>query len=325
MTTLYSLDKVTRVFGERTILDIPELVIESHTIYGLLGPNGAGKTTLMKLLAFMDTPTTGFISFEGQRVAGKSGAALRSRVVWVPQTPIMFTGTLAYNIEYPMKIKGINGRTRKERMGELLELVGLSHLAKAPAQKLSGGEAQRASIARALAAGAEVILFDEPTASVDFKARGEIIRLIRMLHEQRGLSLIVTTHDRSLAMDLCSRFITLFDGKLIPELSEEASLFRQGEVVFPANLWRSKESAIILLERSSVITRNGRATVRGMELGGAGMQVCLALEEGGTVHVNIQGEEQIALGKTLGLETDVFIEIVDDVAKDVSNGRQHQG
>ena len=154
MTALYSLRHITRVFAERTVLDIPELVIEPQTIYGLLGPNGAGKTTLMKILSFMDIPTTGSIEFEGQPVIGKGGAGLRSRVVWVPQSPIMFTGTLTYNIEYPMKIKGVRGKERKAKVEEFLEVVGLAHLAKAPAQKLSGGEAQRASIARALAAGA---------------------------------------------------------------------------------------------------------------------------------------------------------------------------
>ena len=311
MATLYSLRNITRVFAERTVLDIPELIIEQQTIYGLLGPNGAGKTTLMKLLSFMDTPTTGSIEFEGKQVAGKGGVSLRSRVVWVPQSPIMFTGTLAYNIEYPMRIKGVRGKERKARVLELLEVVGLSHLAKAPAQKLSGGEAQRASIARALAAGAEVILFDEPTASVDFQSRGEIIRLIRMLHEERGLSLIVTTHDRSLAVELCSRFITLFDGKLVPELSEEASLFRQGEIIFPATLRQAGDACVVTMTRSSAVSQNGKAKVYGMDLVGSGMQLRLAMDNGSLLHVAISVESEVELAKSLGLENEVLVEVVD--------------
>ena len=311
MTALYSLRHITRVFAERTVLDIPELIIEPQTIYGLLGPNGAGKTTLMKILSFMDTPTTGNIEFEGKQVTGKGGVSLRSRVVWVPQSPIMFTGTLAYNIEYPMKIKGVRGKERKAKVLEFLDVVGLSHLAKAPAQKLSGGEAQRASIARALAAGAEVILFDEPTASVDFRARGEIIRLIRMLHEERGLSLIVTTHDRSLAVELCSRFITLFDGKLVPELSEEASLFRQGEIIFPATLRQTGDALAVTLARSSAVSQNSKARVYGMDLVGSGMQLRLAMDNGSLVHVAISVDNEVELAKSLGLEGEVLIEVVD--------------
>jgi ABC-type multidrug transport system ATPase subunit len=96
----------------------------------------------------------------------------------------------------------------------LLEAVDLSRLAEAPARRLSGGEAQRASIARALAAGAEVLLFDEPTANVDFHSRAELIELIRDLWRRRGMSILVTTHDAELADELCPEQIRLFDGKL---------------------------------------------------------------------------------------------------------------
>lgn len=306
-TPLYSLHAITRVYGSRAVLDIPELVIEPQKIYGLLGPNGAGKTTLMKILAFMDRPSTGDIMFAGERVTADMGARLRSRVVWVPQSPIMFSGTLAYNVDYPMRIKKVASRIRKERVAELLELVGLSHLAKSPAQKLSGGEAQRASIARALAAGAEVILFDEPTASVDFRARGEIIRLIRMLHEERGISPIVTTHDRSLAVELCNNFITLFDGKLIPERSEEASLFRQGEIVFPARVEERSGQAFIRLERSSAMPKDSWATLLGMDLVGSGLQLRFSLENGGILPVCITDEKEAQRMKHLRLEEKILI------------------
>lgn len=301
MKNLYELRNITRVYGERTVLNIPELIIEPRTIYGLLGPNGAGKTTLMKILSFMDSPTTGDIWFEGERVPLDKGARLRSRVVWVPQSPVMFTGSVAYNIAYPMRIKGVPAKLRKERIEELLDIVGLGHLAKAPAQKLSGGEAQRASIARALAAGAEVILFDEPTASVDFTARGEIIRLIRMLHEKRNLSLIVTTHDRSLARELCSRYITLFDGRLLPELSEEASLFRQDEVVFPAEVHERDGRLVLYIQKSSIFPKNAAVTVCGMALVGGGLQVHLALKEGGTLPVHIRNKKHIRLMENMTL------------------------
>lgn len=218
MDAVYSVRDLRRYFGEREVLNIPSLDLSKEEIYGLLGPNGSGKTTLMRILAFMDTPTEGAIYFRGDKVEPEYAARFRARVVWVPQSPVMFTGSLLYNVEYPMRLKKIHRRERRNRALSLLRDVGLEHLAAAPARRLSGGEAQRGSIARALAAGAEVILFDEPTANVDFRSRSEIIELIQRLHAERNLSIIVTTHDQFLADALCKKRITLFDGRLAERL-----------------------------------------------------------------------------------------------------------
>ncbi|MDR1855974.1 MAG: ATP-binding cassette domain-containing protein [Desulfovibrio sp.] len=214
MTPLYGLRGLKKRFDTRQALDIPELDLQGEVIYGLLGPNGSGKTTLLRLLSFMDAPTEGEIRFRGEPVAPETMARHRAKVVWVPQSPVMFTGSLLYNVAYPMAIKGIGKAPRRERAMELLAKVGLEKLANWPAAKLSGGEAQRGSIARALAAGAEVILFDEPTASVDYHAREDIITLIRELHGERGISVIIATHDFFLARELCEQYVYLFDGRV---------------------------------------------------------------------------------------------------------------
>lgn len=142
----------------------------------------------------------------------------------------MFTGTLRYNVEYPMRLKGVPAAERKSRAGELMRAVNLERLAESPAHSLSGGEAQRASIARALAAGAQAILFDEPTASVDHRSRGDLINLIRDLWKDRGLSLLVTTHDARLAAELCHEHIFLMDGRVVPQtlLSDSAAAWPAG-------------------------------------------------------------------------------------------------
>lgn len=227
-TPLYSLVNVRRCFGERQVLHIPSLTLEKDKIYALMGPNGSGKTTLMRLLAFMDAPTEGDIIFEGRKVNPDQRAQYRAHVVWVPQTPVLFTGSLLYNVEYPMRLKGVPRKQRRARAGELLESVGLAHLAEAAARRLSGGEAQRGSIARALAAGAKVILFDEPTANVDYRSREEIMRIIRALRQERGLSLMVTTHDQALADALAHERITLFEGELTARKSVDPDLTGPG-------------------------------------------------------------------------------------------------
>jgi ABC-type multidrug transport system ATPase subunit len=228
---LYRLEKVSQVFGDRVVLDIESLQLEKRGILGLLGPNGSGKTTLLKILAFLERPTQGRIFFQGQEVAPREMAAFRSKAVWSPQYPIMFSGSLLYNVEFPLKIKGIPAATRRKRALELLELVGLTELVKAPAPKLSGGESQRASLARALAAGAEVLLLDEPTASVDAAARGSLTELIASLARE-GLSIILATHDQALEERLVQRKIRLLDGKIV---QAENSLTLVGELTVAAD------------------------------------------------------------------------------------------
>ncbi len=215
MTELYAIKNLSRVFGRREVLSIDELTIEAGLIYGLLGPNGSGKTTLMKLLGFLEEPSGGEIFFRGRAAGPRNRAEFRSQVVWSPQFPVMFTGSLRYNVEYPMKIKGVAAGDRRRRAMELLDMVRLTDLAEAPARRLSGGEAQRASLARALAAGAEVLLLDEPTANVDVASRRELVGLVETLWREQNLSIIITTHDASLESDLCQKRIRLNDGHLV--------------------------------------------------------------------------------------------------------------
>jgi ABC-type multidrug transport system ATPase subunit len=212
---LYQLQNVRRVFGRRTVLSIESLRIEPGRVYGLLGPNGSGKSTLMKLLAFLEEADGGQLFFKGQEVSKSNLPALRAQAVWSPQFPVMFSGTVLYNVEYPLRLKKTARAEGRRRACELLEQVDLLHLAEAPAPKLSGGEAQRVSLARALAAGAEVLLLDEPTANLDRAARESLLMLIEKLWQDQKLSIIVATHDHHLETELCQEFIQLRDGRLV--------------------------------------------------------------------------------------------------------------
>ena len=279
---LYSLANIRRCFGGREVLRIPAMTLEKGKIYGLLGPNGAGKTTLMRLLAFMDAPTEGEIAFEGRTVRPERYGQYRARVVWVPQTPVLFSGNLLYNVEYPMRLKGVPGRRRRARAMELLDSVGLASLAQAPARRLSGGEAQRGSIARALAAEAEVILFDEPTGNVDYRSRGEIMRIIHALWQERGLSLFVTTHDKTLADDLVQEEITLFDGKVLSRhsLADTRKGLPQTFSVVPARLRLQDGRLCAVMSTDGVACRFS---------GNEGVISGLAKGEKGDVLIRLQG------------------------------------
>ena len=330
MGTLYSLHNISQLFGEREVLRIDSLEIEAGEIYGLLGANGAGKTTLMRILAFLDAPASGEITFNGQKVPHGDHARFRPGVVWVPQFPVLFTGSLRYNIEYPMALKGIPARERTRRAMELLERLALAHLAASPAQKLSGGEAQRASIARALAAGAEVLLLDEPTANVDQTALFDFITLVRELWAEKNLSVLITTHNGVLAAAVCRKQIFLVEGTPARQY-----LLPDGSFAWPGFLCDEEGVPLVSLPpealRGSVApyTRNttgapvftdsaaapgtlpstlsatspvhSKACLSGISALAAGIALRLELDALGTVEVVLQDAASIALARSLTL------------------------
>ncbi|MDL2307884.1 ATP-binding cassette domain-containing protein [Desulfovibrio sp. OttesenSCG-928-C06] len=245
-SALYSLRNVSKRFGEREVLRIDSLEIEAGDIYALLGSNGAGKSTLMRILAFLDAPSGGELLYKGQKVLPGQLARFRPGVVWVPQFPVMFTGSLLYNVEYPLALQNVPGGKRRKMAMEFLEQVKLAHLAKAPAHRLSGGESQRASIARALAAGAETILFDEPTANVDQRSQGDFISLVRDIRECRSLTIMITTHNPDLAASLCRRQIFLSDGRVVKK-----HLLPGGEA-WPGSLQTDVDGALLLVPQAAL-------------------------------------------------------------------------
>ena len=166
---LYQLTSLRQQFNNRVVLDIDQMEIEAGSMHALLGPNGAGKTTLLDILAFLVPPASGTLLFQGNPVdpARSDLLALRRRVVLVDQHPIMFSTTVRGNIEFGLKIRGLSGAERGWRVDEALATVGLERYREARAPELSGGETQRLALARALALRPEVLLCDEPTASVD--------------------------------------------------------------------------------------------------------------------------------------------------------------
>jgi len=213
---LYELNNLKKIYGKRTVLDLPSLSVEAGRIVGLLGPNGAGKTTLLEIFAFLSEPTSGELWFQGKEVEHENNKLrdLRRRVVMVQQHPIMFTVTVEKNLEFPLNIRKIPKQRRGKVIDELLDLVGMGVFKHARAHNLSGGETQRIAIARALASSPEVILFDEPTASVDVEHQIAIERILREINQEKGISVIFTTHDMNQAARLADEVIFLFEGRL---------------------------------------------------------------------------------------------------------------
>jgi tungstate transport system ATP-binding protein len=214
--SIYSLSKITKCFGEKTILNINYLDIKKGKIYALFGANGAGKTTLLNILAFLDNPSSGEIFFDFKKVKFLESYLylLRKKVVMIAQNPIMFSTTVYKNIEFGLKIRKFSKKERQQIIYESLELVDMQHMAQAYAKNLSGGETQRIAFARALALSPEVILCDEPTSSVDLENQAKIINILSKINKQKNISLIFTSHDKLQTSNLAHYQIFLEHGKI---------------------------------------------------------------------------------------------------------------
>ena len=219
---LYELKNLIKTYDQRTVLDLERLSLEKNKVLGLLGPNGAGKTTLLEIMAFLIRPSAGDLWFKKERVNFNNGKlmGLRRKVVLIQQQPLLFTTTVFKNVEYPLKIRKTPRAKRESIVKELLDLVGMGMFTHASAHKLSGGETHRVAIAQALACFPEVILMDEPTASVDVENQINIERIIKKINRKKEISVIFMTHDMIQASRLADETVFLFEGKVAQSIYE---------------------------------------------------------------------------------------------------------
>lgn len=201
----------------KAILDIDRLVLTSGETLALVGPNGSGKSTLLQVLAFLIQPDTGTIELDGEPVSNGNRLAAMRRMALVFQEALLLDTTVQRNIEIPQRIRGVSRHDARMRSEEWMHRLGISHLAHKQARKLSGGEAQRASIARALALQPQLLLMDEPFSALDYPTRkGLLIELGRILPET-GITTLFVTHDFSEIPFLTRKVVVLFEGRIIRE------------------------------------------------------------------------------------------------------------
>jgi putative ABC transport system ATP-binding protein len=194
--------------------------IEQGVFMAIAGPSGSGKSTLLNLIGCIDTPTTGRILIGDQDVSGKSPdqlAALRARTIgFIFQTfnllPVL---SAEENVEYPLlQFSELSAAERRGRVQRQLEVVGLRDFARHRPNQLSGGQRQRVAIARALVVHPRIVLADEPTANLDHKTGGRILRLMRRINRRTGTTFVFSTHDQRV-IDMAIRRVDLEDGEIV--------------------------------------------------------------------------------------------------------------
>jgi molybdopterin-binding protein len=199
--------------GGRVILDVPTLAVQSKEVLAVVGPNGAGKSTLLRVIGLLEGPDRGGVTFDGTRVEGNR-LKYRRRMAVVFQEPLLLDTSVEANVRTGLSLRGVNGREQKRRSDEWLERFGIARLAGRSARSLSGGEAQRTSLARAMVLEPEVLLLDEPFSSLDAPTREALIDDLDAVLSEQHITTVFVTHDRAEALRLGDRVAVLMGGKV---------------------------------------------------------------------------------------------------------------
>jgi len=210
--------------GGEEVLHVEALEIPAGRVAALVGPNGSGKSTLLHLLAFLAVPSRGELQFFSAPVGPEEGRALRRRVGFLLQNPYLFHGTVAGNVEWGLRTRGLPAGERRRRIAQALAQVGLEGYAGRSAQALSGGEAQRLALARLLALEPAVVLLDEPTNHLDRETRARIETTLKSWVEERQTTVVIATHDVSQAHRLGAQVWQMENGRL--RLGEQDNVLR---------------------------------------------------------------------------------------------------
>ena len=219
-----AIDNAVVAYREDIALRGVSLTVRHGEFIGIIGPNGAGKTTLLTIVNGMGKLLHGRVNVLGQTLTSGNGRSLRKKVGYVAQLQ-------SIDPRMPMSVLEVAMIGRYGRLGLFrkpakrdrqiveiaLELVGMAHLARRPIGHLSGGEQQRVAIARCLAQEPEIFLLDEPTASLDWKAKTDILELVRRIHDLKHLTTLFVTHDLSAIPTACDRVVLMKDGLIRDE------------------------------------------------------------------------------------------------------------
>lgn len=207
--------------GTVTALNDVTLKIQDGEIFGIIGFSGAGKSTLVRCINLLERPTSGKVLLDGVDLTGLTPAALRSvrrKIGMIFQHfNLMPSRTVFENIEMPLKLTEVTHKERCAKIRALLSLVDLSDKENAYPSELSGGQKQRVAIARALANDPKVLLCDEATSALDPKTTRSILKLLKKVNAELGITVVIITHQMSVIKSICDRTAVLEHGKLIEE------------------------------------------------------------------------------------------------------------
>jgi tungstate transport system ATP-binding protein len=212
--TFLALRDIRVQYGTVTALEISSFDVHAGEVVALIGANGAGKSTLLRVMGLLQRPTSGSVRFRGERANWKDALRLRRRMASVLQEPLLLNATVYDNTALGLKLRGLSRTQIDQKLWPWLERLGISRLAGRQVRSLSGGEAQRTSLARGFILDPELLLLDEPFSALDAPTREILLRDLQEILAETGITAVMATHDLQEAA-LAKRIGVLSRGKLI--------------------------------------------------------------------------------------------------------------
>lgn len=212
---IYQVEDLQLIKGKKTILDIKELRIREGEVLALVGPNGAGKTSLLLTLALLCQPNRGQLKINQVEVTPRNILQLRRQMAVVFQEALLLDTSVIGNVCAGLKLRGVPARTARRISMEWLDRMGVAGLSERSIFNLSGGEAQRVNLARALALQPKILLMDEPFAAVDYPTRCALLQMLEQILKETKITTIFATHDYMEIPALAQRVGVLRHGRLI--------------------------------------------------------------------------------------------------------------
>lgn len=316
------LEDVSVRYDGHTVLDVPQLSVRRGEILTLLGENGSGKTTLLRLFGLLIQPARGRVVLSGREVSFSNSRhllAMRRRLAAVMQEPLLCRMSVRRNVALGLRFRGVPKLEAERRVDAWLERLAISHLAERSAAKLSGGEAQRVSLARAMVLNPEVLFLDEPFTALDAPTRQSQLQKFQAVLAESGVTTIFATHDRGEALALGDRVAVLMRGCVAQvgtaetvfsrPASVEVAQFVGVETLIPGRIAESENGLVtvdcgtlsIVAKGHGEVGENVRVAVRPEE-------ICLlggSSSDGGSGHNVIQG----AVTRIVPAETHFRVEI----------------
>ncbi|HNT26106.1 MAG TPA: ABC transporter ATP-binding protein [Anaerolineales bacterium] len=256
MMSLFDIQNLGVQRGGQTVLSVPALSVKEGEVLAVIGPNGAGKSTLLLTLAGLLPHSRGQISFRGQPLASLDDLAYRRRIGLVMQEPLLLDDSVFNNIAAGLRFRHVPRPEITRRVEHWLARLGVAHLHRRPARKLSGGEAQRVSLARAFVLEPELLLLDEPFSALDTPTRTHLLEDLQALLKETGLTAAFITHDLDEALLLGERVAVLIGGTLrqvgTPEqvfsspTDGEVAAFVGVETILPGQVVKAEEGQVVV-------------------------------------------------------------------------------
>ena len=257
-TPILALEGIRVAYDGALILEVPSLDVQEGQTLAAIGPNGAGKSTLLRLLGLLEAPTEGRVLFRGRPVAARGDLlSLRRRMASVFQEPLLTDGTVEDNVSLGLRLRRVDPGEIDRRLQEWMGTLGIRDLAKRHTRTLSGGEAQRVSLARALVLEPEVFLLDEPFAALDPPTREGLLADLKAILTKACITTVFVTHDRDEALALGDQVAVMIGGRILqvdlPErvfaspVNEEVARFVGVETILPGHV-RSVSDGLAAVE-----------------------------------------------------------------------------